>query len=147
MNIRYENATTCDIEIIFQLNKKLIEKYEDISKIDYKKVLEWVRKKIESNINEYTCIFENDNKVGYFYFHKVEEKMEVDDLYIFKEYRNRGIGTEILKKCISETNLPIFLYVFTKNTKAVSLYEKLGFKVVENIKDSRYVMERLQNIM
>ncbi|MDU1412306.1 MAG: GNAT family N-acetyltransferase [Clostridium sp.] len=147
MNIRYENATTCDIEIIFQLNKTLIEKYEDISKIDYKKVLEWVRKKIESNINEYTCIFENDNKVGYFYFHKVEEKMEVDDLYIFKEYRNRGIGTEILKKCISETNLPIFLYVFTKNTKAVSLYEKLGFKVVENIKDSRYVMERLQNIM
>lgn len=50
--------------------------------------------------------------------------------------------TKILKKCISETNLPIFLYVFKNNKRAVALYQKLGFQVTEIIKSSRYIMQR-----
>ena len=39
-------------------------------------------------------------------------------------------------------NEPVTLYVFIKNEKAVSLYERLGFVIVETIKDSRYIMKR-----
>jgi len=60
-------------------------------------------------------------------------------------YRDKGIGTMIIKDCIKESNeknIPIFLYVFSKNTKAVSLYTRLGFEITEKIKDTRYIMER-----
>lgn len=68
--------------------------------------------------------------------------MELDDLYIFQPYQNQGIGSEIIRKCIAETDLSIFLYVFVQNSRAVSLYKRFGFRITETIRDSRYIMER-----
>ena len=34
------------------------------------------------------------------------------------------------------------LYVFIKNQRAISLYRKLGFEVVETVRDSRFIMKR-----
>lgn len=68
--------------------------------------------------------------------------MELDDLYILSPYQNQGIGSEIIRKCIAETDFPIFLYVFIQSTRAVSFYKRLGFRITENIRNSRYIMER-----
>ena len=143
MNIKYKPADKTDIELIFELNKALIDEYENIEAIDYQKVLSWVRNKIETHIHEYICVMLNEKKVGYFYFHDADGKMEIDDFYVFPQYRNMGIGTEILKNCISETDLPIFLYVFANNKGAIAFYQKLGFQVTEIIKGSRYIMQRI----
>lgn len=142
MDLKYKPADNTDIELVFELNKALIDEYENIAAIDYQKVLSWVRNKIEMRIEEYICVTLNEKKAGYYYFHHADGKMEIDDLYIFPQYRNMGIGTEILKKCLSETNLPIFLYVFANNKKAVALYQKFGFQITEVIKGSRYIMQR-----
>lgn len=142
MEIKYKPADNTDIEPVFKLNKALIDEYENIEAIDYQKVLLWVQNKIETHIQEYICVTFNGKKVGYYYFHHTDGKMEIDDLYVFPHYRNMGIGTEILKKCISETNLPIFLYVFANNKRAITLYQRLGFQVTEIINDSRYIMQR-----
>lgn len=141
MDIKYKPASNMDIEPIFKLNKTLIDEYENIEIIDYQKVLSWVRNKIETHIQEYICVMLNGEKVGYYYFHHADGKMEVDDLYVFPQYQNMGIGSEILKKCISETNLSIFLYVFANNKRAVALYQRLGFDITETIKNSRYIMQ------
>lgn len=143
MNIKYKPADKTDIEPIFELNKALIDEYENIEAIDYQKVLSWVRNKIEAHIQEYICVVLDEKKVGYYYFHDADGKMEIDDFYVFPQYRNMGIGTEILKKCISETDLPIFLYVFANNKRAIAFYQKLGFQVTEFIKGSRYIMQRI----
>lgn len=142
MDIKYKPADNTDIELVFKLNKALIDEYENIDTIDYQEVLSWVRNKIETHIQEYICVTFNEKKVGYYYLHHTDGKMEIDDLYVFPQYRNMGIGTEILKKCIFKTNLPIFLYVFANNKGAVALYQKLGFQVTEFIKGSRYIMQR-----
>lgn len=142
MDIEYKPADRTDVEPIFNLNKALIDEYENIEMIDYEKVLSWVQRKIETHIQEYICVSFDNKKVGYYYFHHTEEKMEIDDLYVFPQYQNMGIGTEILKKCISETNLPVFLYVFANNERAIALYHKFGFRVTEVIKGSRYIMQR-----
>ena len=68
--------------------------------------------------------------------------MELDDLYVLPEYRRRGIGTMIIEKCCSESDLPIFLYVFSGNTGAVSLYQRLGFRITESVGGTRYIMQR-----
>lgn len=142
MELRFAPAEEYDIERIYASNKELIDTYEDIENIDYEKVLQWVLKKIETNIEEYVAVFLDGKKAGYYHFYPSEGKMELDDLYIFPEFRSKGIGTEIIQKCIEESDGTIFLYVFAKNVRAIVLYEKLGFKIVKNIRDTRYIMER-----
>lgn len=142
MNLTYEPAEKTDIEPLFQLNKDLIDRYESTSQIDYSKVLSWVRNKLEKRIDEYTCIFLDNRKVGYYRFHSVDEKMELDDLYVLSPYQGQGIGSEVIRKCIAETDLPVFLYVFIRNSGAVSLYKRFGFRITETIRNSRYIMER-----
>lgn len=146
MDLTYKNADESDIECIFNLNKNLIDQYEDIKSIDYEKVLLWVHKKIERHIYEYKCIIFEGKKVGYYFFHKVDSKMEMDDLYVFEGYRNLGIGTTVLNNCFEETDLPIFLYVFKKNIKAIKLYSLLGFRVSEVCGNTRYIMQKQDNI-
>lgn len=142
MKLQFAPATECDIERIYASNKELIDTYEDIENIDYEKVLKWVYKKIETCIEEYVAVSLKGKKVGYYHFYPSEGKMELDDLYIFPEFRSKGIGSAIIQKCMEESNSTIFLYVFAKNVRAIALYEKLGFKIVKNIKDTRYIMER-----
>ena len=142
MELEFKNAEVSDINIIYELSKNLIDTYENIDEIEYEKVLEWVKKKITKCINEYTCVCLDNQVVAYYHFQLVEDKMELDDLYVLSNYQNQGIGSKILEKCCEESNIPIFLYVFSKNTRAIALYERFGFKVIEKIKDTRLIMQR-----
>lgn len=143
--ITYEKATFSDIEPIYRLCKQLIDRYEDIQCIDYHKVLKWVHRKIENSIDEYTAIFLDGTKVGYFHFYQNEdEEYEIDDLYIFPEYQNRGIGSQVITKCCSSVDAAVMLYVFIRNEKAVSLYQRLGFQIVQTVNNSRYIMKKEQ---
>ncbi|MGN1472912.1 MAG: GNAT family N-acetyltransferase [Eubacteriales bacterium] len=142
MYLTYEGADAADIEPICRFCKELIDRYEKLQNIDYDAVLAWERKKVEDNLKDYQRVLCNGKKVGYFRFCRVDNKMEIDDLYIFPCFRGQGIGTEIIRKCCSETTLPVFLYVFIQNVSAVALYKRLGFRIVQSIKDSRYIMQR-----
>ncbi len=141
MNLVYKISTKSDIHKIFDLSKNLIDEYEDIQNIDYEKVLKWVDKKIEENIHEYTSIYLDNTLVGYYHFHEDKDKMELDDFYIFSEYQNKGIGSKVLSELI-RTEKTIYLYVFAKNTKAIRLYERYGFKICEHVSKTRFIMER-----
>ncbi|MGN0143286.1 MAG: hypothetical protein ACI4AD_13755 [Roseburia sp.] len=49
MNLLYEKTRGEDIEEIYELCKRLIHDYEQLDTIDYPKVMNWVRKKIEKS--------------------------------------------------------------------------------------------------
>lgn len=143
MDISYDSAKPEDIECIFQLNVHLIREYENVESIDYNKVLDWTNNKIENCIHEYTVIYADGKKAGYYHFYKNEDaEFEIDDLYIFSEFQGKGIGSIVIRRCCSLVNEPIMLYVFIKNQRAISLYRKLGFEVVETVRDSRFIMKR-----
>jgi len=142
MNLTFSPGEEADIDAIYQFSKDLIDQYEDLSCIDYDKVLAWVRRKIENNIHQYSCIHLDGRKAGFFRFSPAGSMMEIDDLYILPEFRNQGIGTAIIRKCCSETDLPVMLYVFTCNTGALSLYQRLGFRTTTTIGESRCIMVR-----
>jgi len=61
----------------------------------------------------------------------------VGNLAVASEYRNRGIGRQLLLRCIaqvataSSTSSSIFISVNVSNIRAKKLYESLGFQVVE----------------
>lgn len=142
MNITYEKAKEEDIEPIYELCRQLIHDYEQLETIDYPKVINWIRKKIENSIDEYTTVHANGEKAGYYHFYQNEDgQFEIDDLFVFPKFQNHGIGSEVVKKCCASVRAPIILYVFIKNKRAVSLYEGLGFKISETIHNSRYIMK------
>ena len=142
MRLSYQPAFPEDVDTIFRFNKELIDRYENIQNIPYDDVLNWVRRKIEKAIHTYTRVYADGVHVGFYRFVANEEKMELDDLYIFPEFQSRGIGTCVIEKCCVETEKPVMLYVFIRNTGAWKLYQRLGFEIRENIRGSRYIMVR-----
>ena len=92
----------------------------------------------------------NDKVVAFLLFNVMYEKCEIVDIFVLKEYRNKGIGTEIIKN-ILKNNFIVYLWVYKKlineiindytvdnitlevnmlNKNAINLYEKLGFKKI-----------------
>ena len=138
--LTYEPAVQADIEPLFLLNKQLIEDYEDLASIDLPKVLNWVHRNIEENLSSFRRILWDGELAGYYCLTPCDGKTELDSLFVLPRFRGQGIGTSVLQKCQSEAAL-LFLYVFRKNTRALALYERLGFQIVKKVGKTRYIME------
>lgn len=58
----------------------------------------------------------------------------ISDVYVKKEFRNQGVAKVLIQQSLAEFKLlgydDVRLNVFSFNEKAISLYEKLGFKDV-----------------
>ena len=139
MNLQFVPATESDASVIFEQAKNLIDTYEDTESIDYDKVLAWVNRKIEMCISEYTCVVADNVRCAYY---RLCEDGELDDLYVLPGFQNKGIGSEILKKCIAESAKPLYLYVFSRNIRAISFYKRLGFSARETVGKTRLIMAR-----
>ena len=148
MTLSYSPAQPEDIDQIYLLCKALIQNYEQLDSIDSPKVLRWVRQKIESSIGEYAVLYADGIKAGYYHFYRNEDGLlELDDLYLFPPFQNQGIGTAVIQKCCASTTEPIMLYVFARNTRAVALYESLGFQITETVHQTRYIMRYEKSLL
>lgn len=139
MDITYEIAENRDINVIFTQAKALIDTYEDTAEIDYEKVLNWMNAKITKDIGEYTKVLRGGTVVGYYC---LRADGELDDLYILPPYQGQGIGSCILERCIASSKKDLYLYVFTRNTRAIALYERFGFSCTEKVGKTRQIMAR-----
>ena len=137
----YAPALPEDIEALFAFNRALIDEYEDPAAVDRNEVLAWVRRKLEKKLGEYVRVLLDGKLAGYYRLAPGEGGTELDDFYVFPEYRGRGIGTAALRKCCAEAALPLYLYVFTKNAGAVRLYERNGFRLRETVDAARCILE------
>ena len=139
MTLQYIAAEESDIAAIFSEAKNLIDTYEDLATIQYDKVLAWVKNKITTHISEYCCVLANGEKCAYY---RLCEDGELDDLYVFSPFQNRGIGSQIMEKCIAESKKDLYLYVFSANTRAISFYKRFGFLERESVGESRLILQR-----
>ena len=61
-------------------------------------------------------------------FVSVRPAAEIGALYVLQAWQRRGIGTELMRSCISRLPpLPVALFVLRGNEKAIRFYEKNGF--------------------
>ena len=139
MNILFESARMEDIPVIYSQAKALVDAYEDVSSIDYEKVLNWMERKIERHIEEYQCIVKDGERCAYW---RLCQDGELDDFYVLPGFQGQGIGSCIMKKCIEESEGPIWLYVFSRNIRAISFYQRFGFLVREKVGNTRLIMEQ-----
>ena len=143
MEITYLPADETDIAPILEQSLALVERYEDFSTIDKEEVFAWLRRKTEKRIGEYTRILCDGVTAGWIRACDHGEKLELDDLYVLPPFQNRGIGTSVLKKYLAECEKPIFFYVFSHNTGAIRLSERLGFRMRERVGETRLIMEQM----
>ena len=133
-------ASKKDIPRLIQYKKDIIYMYsKDLVEDERNKIDEYIITSVNETFKDYYNIIIDDKIIGSILVKDIQEGKLIDEIYIEKEFRNNGIGTDIIKKLI-ENNESIYLWVYKDNTKAVSLYKRLGFKVIDET-ESRYYME------
>ena len=139
MNLQFTEVSQRDIPAILAQAKELIDAYEDLTSIDYDKVMIWMERKISQNIFRYRCVLKDQQPCAYYC---LCEDGELDDFYVLPAFRNMGIGSEIMRKCIAESVNPLYLYVFTRNTGAISFYKRFGFTCCKTVSKTRMILAR-----
>lgn len=142
LQLCYAPALAEDVPVIFAQAKELVDAYEDVEHIPYDRVMDWMRRKIAGHLGEYRRIYRGETLVGYFRLAPAEGKTELDDFYILPAYRGQGVGGAVLRELLAGISGPVFLYVFAKNVRARALYERLGFRAVQEVGATRLILQR-----
>lgn len=85
--------------------------------------------------NLFFIAYENDIALGYLLWLKRKEYFRLYSLAVLPEYRDKKVGSELLKYSFEELTCKKYfsLEVKQNNQKAIGLYEKFGFKIVKNL--------------
>lgn len=135
-------ASKKDIPRLIKYKKDIIDMYnKDLSEDEKNKINEYVTNSVSEMFKDYYNIVLDDKIIGSILLKDIQEGKLIDEIYIEKEFRNNGIGTDIIMKAVKKSNNKnIYLWVYKENIKAVSLYKRLGFKIIDQT-ESRYYME------
>ena len=143
-NIKYKlvKASRKDIPRLIQYKKDIIYMYsKDLAEDERNKIDEYVITSVNEMFKDYYNIIIDDKIIGSVCIKDLENAKLLDEIYLEKEFRNNGIGTDIIMKLLKEiNNKNIYLWVYKENSKAVLLYKRLGFKIIDET-ESRYYME------
>ena len=133
-------ASKKDIPRLIKYKKDIIYMYsKDLVEDERNKIDEYVITSANEMFEDYYNIIIDDKIIGSILLKDMPQGKLIDEIYIEKEFRNTGIGTDIIRKML-EKNRNIYLWVYKENEKAVSLYKRLGFIIVDET-DSRYYMK------
>ncbi len=136
-----KQASTRDIPVVL----KFIQSYYDFETITYleRKVEKALRNLINSeDLGRVWLINFNSNPVGYivlcFSYSLVSYGQDgmIDEFYIKEKYRNKGIGTDVIRQVIKNSKKlglkSLYLEVNKHNTEAQGFYKKHEFKKRDN---------------
>ncbi len=133
-------ASKKDIPRLIKYKKDIIYMYsKDLVEDERNKIDEYVITSVNEMFEDYYNIIIDDKIIGSILLKDMPQGKLIDEIYIEKEFRNNGIGTDIIRKML-ENNRNIYLWVYKENEKAISLYNRLGFIIVDET-DSRYYMK------
>ena len=144
--MKYElvQSSKKDVNKIKEYNKKTIYQYaNDLSEEEINEINDYVNKTIPIELANYQNIIIDDKMIGCLLVTNYEDGKEIAELYLEEEYRSKGIVTKIINNIIKENNI-LYLWVYKKNKKAISLYKRLGFIIIDET-TSRYHMKYNDN--
>lgn len=139
-NYKLVNSTLSDIRILETYKLHSILDYgNNLSESEINRIKNYVYETIPNKIKKYKLIMYEDKIIGCLLVENYDYGVLLEEIYLIDEYRNRGIGTDIIRKIISKNN-SIYLYVYKLNVNAISLYKKLGFNIIQET-ETRYYMQ------
>lgn len=109
---KLENTSIKDLERIKKYKLNTIFEYaKDLDKVEVEKINNYVNKTISKQIFEYKNIILNNIIVGSFLITKNKDGLLLDEIFLEEQYRNKGIGTTIIKDVVSKANNNVYLCV------------------------------------
>ena len=84
----------------------------------------------------YDVVLVNNQPAGRMWVGEDDTQIRLLDIGLLEEFQNRGVGTVLLKRLISEakeTKKPLRHMVFMLNNNAHRFYERLGFVEIEDV--------------
>lgn len=140
MNYNLRKSNVNDLEYLENVKLKTIFEYaKNITSDEEEKINNYVKNNIKNNVDNYQIIMGDNEIIGCVLLTKINDGMLLDEIYLEEKYRNLGIGTNIIKDYQKEYPT-IYLWVYQDNIKAIELYKKLGFNVVDKT-DTRFYMK------
>ena len=137
--VTLRNATKDDIDNMFKWEMESIDK----DNRNDPKIIKCIEKDVQESIKITKMIIYNGKTIGMFTTDRLEPGSDywyIGEIYIVKEYRNKGIGTALLKDEISKHD-KIKLQVAQSNHGAMKLYKSLGFEITDrNDEGKLYIM-------
>lgn len=112
---------------------------KDLKQEEINRINKYVKANVPRQIKNYKLIMNNDKIIGCILVEKYLDGFLLDEIYIEKEYRNKKIGTELIKG-IQTKYSPVYLWVYKQNIRAYNLYKCLGFEI-EQETETRYFMK------
>ena len=109
------------------------------------KINNYIDTSIPKELKEYKIILFNNKAIGCLLIKKQNNGVLLDEIYLEESYRSLGIGTEIIKKILDINNI-VYLWVYKENKKAVFLYKRLNFIIVDET-ESRYYMKYKKSLI
>lgn len=139
MDYKLIKSSNNDVNKLIDYKKKTIFEYaNNLSQEEIDKINNYVNNNVPKLINNYSNIVVDNKVVGCLLLTNKDDGILLDEIYLEEEYRNKGIGTSIIKDIIANNSI-VYLWVYKENIKAISLYNKLGFKVIEETESRNYM--------
>ena len=135
----------------YDLNIEWLEYLFQVEEYDYE-VLSNSKKHIINKGGEIFFAESAGNIIGTVALMPTKNKLvfELTKMAVKPDYRNKGIGKKLLKKCIdyskSNSYSSIILYSNKKLNNAIHLYRKFGFKEIRMGKKSPYLRANIKMI-
>ena len=135
---RIINAKEKDIEILTSM--KLVTMIDDemdkkLSHKEKNKIKDSITSNIELNYKKYKMILVDQTVVGAYLVDDYLDGQMLDELYLFKDYRRKGIGSKILRKLIKSIR-KLYVWVYASNSVALEFFRKFGFITVSEDRKS-----------
>lgn len=140
MDYKLINATDENLENIIKYKLNSIFDYaENLSQDEKIEIRNYVESHVPNQLEYYKNIVVNNIIIGCLLVEQKDDGVLLDEIYIDNEYRNKGIGTNIINNVLRENKI-VYLWVYKANISAIKLYQKLGFNIIDET-DTRYYMK------
>lgn len=123
-----------------KLETILTDTSSKISQAEKNKIIKYINEYIEKNYEKYNLIVNKENILGAYCLDKYNDGLLLDEIYIFPDYRNKGIASTVIMNMQNTNNKDIYLWVYKSNQTAFKLYKNLGFHI-EKQTETRYLMK------
>ena len=98
---------------------------------------------IKKFIENKNCLFfvamENNRIIGFGYAVKEKDKIIIQNFFVEKEWRKRGIASQILKRITERWKGTYGAYIFKNNQFALEFWQKRNFAIKRELKNAYYL--------
>lgn len=140
VSYQLEPAGNGDVERIRKYKLASILDYAgDLNQTELDRINRYVDEQLPKQLGYYQNVVCDGVTVGSILVRQIDDGLLLDEIFIEKKYRGRGIGSSVIKNILSCSNDSVFLWVYKTNVDAIRLYRNLGFVVVDET-NTRYYM-------